>query len=396
MPRHLSYLHITHLSLAAVLVLALGVPAVGQIAEPAFRQLIGVSAWTSDELKAIDAGEAVVRSIETGNKQEIATLAVMRLPGLADVSMQAFRQSLSQKRSDSVKAGGRFSEPAMVTDLSDLVLDDAAIRELEECSVRRCDLNLSGKMIARFREIDWNSPDAKERAENLFREMLVDHVSRYRISGDRSLGTYDNRRETVDLSASHRALLSNSLLVDQLAPEFIRYLRDYPAAELENVENSIGWSVVDFGLKPSITVSHQTAYTQTNGSAQQLYLASKQIFSSRYLDSSLAFTMLLRVAAGNAADTYLVFVDRSRSDVLKGALGGFARKMVAQKASDRAAAYCKETRLRLLAAVNVRTAESSSTQTDDAVFGINKGVFLLLLAAAAAIAAFWFRKRRHV
>jgi hypothetical protein len=107
--------------------------------------------------------------------------------------------------------------------------------------------------------------------------------------------------------------------------------------------------------------------------------------------------MLLRVAAANAADTYLVFVDRSRSDVLKGALGGFARKMVAQEASDRAAAFCKETRLRLLAAVNVKAAESSYPQRDDTFFGINRRVLLLLLPAIAAVLAIlWFRKGSHV
>lgn len=372
----------------------------GQIPEKDFYKMIAAAGWLPEELKAIENGETVVRSVETKEKQELATIGILRIKGLPAVSMAAFREALSQQGGGSMKAGGMFGDPPSVDDLRELHLDKDSIEQLRKCTIGDCDLNLSAEMIRRFQsEIDWDSPEAETNATRLIREMVVGYVTGYSARGDGALGGYDNRRKPVDLVSSHRLLLSNSLFIGELAPELVEYLAKFPAGKTNSVESSMHWSVVDFGLKPSITVSHSAVYTRVIGDAEQLFVASKQIYASRYLDSSLTFTILLRVASETGVDTYLIFTDRSSSDVLDGALGGFARGMVKKESIERTKTLLDKIHVRLLAALRP-TARTSSADTDDSLIGrvlalARKRPFLLsvLLLAMAALFFLWRRNR---
>lgn len=321
-----------------------------QIAEVDLQQLIGADNWTTEERAAFEKGDAVVRSLETGNKQEIASLGIVRIKGMQHVSMQAFRDSLDQKRGDQLKLGGRFSDPPALDDVRDLELDEDSVRQLQKCKAGSCDLNLSASTIERLQnEIDWNAERAGEQAEQIIREVVLGYAREYLLRGDSGLGRYDNRRKAVDLTADHRSLISASGSIERISPELLEFLRQFPGGKLDNAESSIHWSVVDFGLKPIITVSHVTAYTQRKGSVDNLFLASKQIYTSRYLDSSLTFTILLQAAGEAGIDSYLIFADRSRSDALEGALGGLARGVVKKESVNRITTLLEKAQLRLMA-----------------------------------------------
>ncbi len=338
----------------------------GQLLEKDLRKMIDTDSWSSEERSALDSGEVVVRSLETKEKQELAAIGILRISDLPRISMSAFRESLSQKRSNEKKAGGRFSDPPTGDDLRDLTLEPDTIAQLKKCTVGKCDLNMPAQMIKRFRdEVNWDSPEADATASRLIQEMLLGYAREYTLRGDEGLGRYDNRRAPVDLAASHRSLLSSSILVRDLAPEFVDYLAKFPSAKLENVESTMTWSVIDFGLKPSITLSHSAAYVKRTGNDEQLFLASKQIYSSRYLDSSLTFTLLLRVATAAGVDTYLIFSDRSRSDALDGPLGGFARDVVRRESLERIKTLLDNAHLRLLAGSRSKTEIDRDPQTPE-------------------------------
>lgn len=368
-----------------------------QISEPAFRKLIAIESWSHEELAAFERGDAVARPLETSEKQELATIGVIWLRNLPPVSMRVFRESLSQKDSSAVIAGGRFSQPPRIDDLNDLEVDGDAIEDLRECRVASCDLNLSAEMIKRFQhEINWNSSDASSRANAVMREMLLAQAIAYLNRGDAALGNYDNRRKTVELRASHNSLLSRSTLVLQLAPEFTDYLKQFPAGDLQNVENSIHWSVVDFGLDPSITVSHAAAYTQVSDEIEQHFVSSKQIYSSRYLDSSLTFTLLARVQSDRGIESYIVFLDRSRSDALAGPLGRFARRLVQEESITRIKSVLDRSHLRLLVATRPPSPEPESKESFiDSLFPTHWVLPLIAIVFIAA-AALFIRRRRHI
>lgn len=357
-----------------------------------FHRVIAIDSWSPQELKALENGKPVVRAIESRDKQELASIGIVRIKNAPQVSMQMFRASLDQKSSDAMKHGGRFGSPPTIEDLRGLELDDDTVRQLRSCAVGDCDLNLSADSINHFREqINWNAADAKERATQLFREMLLAYVHNYSARGDRALAIYDNRRKPIDLTEVHPALLASSALFRDLAPEFADYLTRFPEAKLDNVESAMHWSVVDFGLKPSITVSHAAAYTQVKDGNEQFFVASKQIYASRYLDASLTFTMLLRVAAVDGVDTYLVFLDRSRSDALEGPIGRFARGIVQRQSAERISSFLDKTHVRLLAAGTPRSEQiaSDSRGTSGWLSRLVRRWGMFFLAASVLIVAFF-------
>lgn len=339
-----------------------------------------MESWSPAEIARLEKGDAVVRPLQTGNKQELATIGVVRISRLPVVTLDMFRRSLNQKSEGSMKKGGRFSQPPVLADLNDLQLDGETIVHLQACSIRKCDLNLSVDAITRLQTIDWNASDAKQRATETIREILFDYVQGYAARGVVSLGTYDNRRIPVDLAASHRTLLQDSKQLSELAPEFYDYLANYPGGSLANVENTLHWSIVDPGLKPIITLSHAAAYTQTVGGVEQFFVASRQIYSSRYLDSSLSLAILLRVRDDKDGMAYLLFIDRSRSDALEGPFGGVARNVARRDAAERVEKMLDKAHTRLLAFGRSKPVDSPVMPEESRFSWLMLGVVTIVLA----------------
>lgn len=374
----------------AIVVSAAAVTAAAQITEEEFRAYLSKKATiNSDELAELDRGGIVVKAIPASDKQEVAVVGVVRVKQLPTVTLRDFRDSLSPKSSKEMDAKGRFSNPPVIGDLADLELEERDFKELRKCIVGDCDVNMSADWIDKFgKGLDWTAPDHKQKATELFREMLLQYAGNYSTGGTELLGEYANRKDTVSLSRSHRSLIANALFLDVLAPELLAYLKEFPKKELSGVESSTHWSNIDFGLNPTVTLSHSAAFTNSAGDH---FVAARQFYSSRYLDASLSLTMLLRFSDGV---TYIVFSDRSRSDALEGIFHGMSKRVVEAEAIERVKNLLKNSELRLITAnrpqmdVNTPAAEISSK---DRVLtrllsplGIVGAIVVLLLIAYAA------------
>jgi hypothetical protein len=90
------------------------------------------------------------------------------------------------------------------------------------------------------------------------------------------------------------------------------------------------WSKEKFGLTPFITVTHWTIVPVT---PRTYVITSKDVYSSRYFDASLALT-IASGAAGTGRAFYLVYVNRSRASALKGMLSKVRRSIVERRAKN--------------------------------------------------------------
>lgn len=328
---------LTLLSLFAALVTA-------QTSEADFRKFLREKTTIDDnDLSEIDRGNTVVKALSVTDKQEVAIIGIVRIADLRVITLEEFRKSLSQKGNSEVDAKGAFKMPPSAEDLSGLELEDRDFKELQKCTVGDCDLNMSATWIKRFNsEIDWNAPDHRQKATALFREMLLQYLRDYSTKGAASLGDYSNRKEVVSLPDSHRTLDENNLFLKQYSNGLFTYLSDYPKRKQEGMMSELLWSTIDFGLNPTITLSHAVAYTNEAGNH---FVATRQFYSSRYLDASLSMTMMLRFADGAA---YIVFSDRSRSDALEGIFHGMSKRVVENEALERVKNVLKNAELRLI------------------------------------------------
>lgn len=376
--------------LAALFVAIAAVPAIAQTTAVDFRKFLTDKAGFSvEDLDVVDKGEIVVKMLPVTDKQEVAVLGIVRVNISGDLGSDAFAESLSQRKDSSFKGGGKFSSPPRAADLKDLKNEDRDFKELQKCVVGKCDLNLSAEMIKRFQsEIDWNAADHRERATDLMREMLSGYAGTYAAKGDDALGEYANRKEPVRLAENHRILLEGAQIVRQFAPEFYEYLKNYPKNKLDGVENELSWTMVDFGLNPMIALTHKAAFKRRTSGPEQIFIAAKQFFASRYVDSSLSFAVFMRMADSGAA--YLIFTDRSRSDALDGLFSGMTRRVVTTEANERVTRVLGNARAKLEAGPG-RSSERGSTEEVsgpvDLVLDYARDPRLQIVAVLLALAA---------
>jgi len=93
---------------------------------------------------------------------------------------------------------------------------------------------------------------------------------------------------------------------------------------LPQAEDFLYWSKEKFGIGPFISVTHVTIVCP---SAATCLMTTRDVYSTRYLDASVA----LAIATDAGADGFdLVYDNRSRADALKGAFA-FVRRSIAER-----------------------------------------------------------------
>jgi hypothetical protein len=89
----------------------------------------------------------------------------------------------------------------------------------------------------------------------------LDYVKAYRQAGNPALMEYHDQENPVLVANEYRFLLEQSRFLTDYAPEFHKYLEEFPKASSPNVEEFICWSKETYGLKP---VLHACGDLQTN------------------------------------------------------------------------------------------------------------------------------------
>ncbi len=312
----------------AVLIFSCVASTSAQISASDFNTLLRKeAAFDEKDLAALDRGEAVVRSLPSEDKREVSVCGVIKLRDIGDMSLKSFVVKMSQQDDKTVLSWGKFSTPPVFDDLRSLKLEDRDVEDMKDCEVGECDLKMSAAMITRLQnEIDWNAPEYGSEAMQLFQKMLAEYVVDYIQRGDQALLQYDNRKTPVRLADDHRMLLEGVLFLDELAPDFGKYIRNFPAVDLPGVEHEFDWTKVDFGLKPVLTITHTASFAFQRNNFDQYLIATRGIYATRYVDSSLALVMLVRESAN---ENYLVFTNISRSNSLTGSFSDLKRTVVA-------------------------------------------------------------------
>ena len=374
------------------------VTSLGQTSVQEFRNFLrDEAAFTADDFSALERGEIVVKVLPVKDQREVAVCGLMRLQAPLEVSLRAFRTSMTQQNQNSILEIGKFSSPPSLEDLQALTLEDLDIKDLKRCVVSDCKLKMSAAMIERFRqEVDWAAPDYRLQATRLFRQMLLDYVRDYLSRGDSALIEYQDQPRAVRLDEEHRSLLEASLYINDFAAELTQYLKGFPKLELTGVENSINWAKIKFGLKPVTILTHVATYTRRPSGVPQILVVSKQLYANHYFDSSLALTALINVPVpGTTSDSYLLYTNRSRADALAGSFSRLKRNLVEGEAVASLNAILLQTRLNLEASSMNQAGSrprSGMAKIVEWLFG-GRRLFWWLMTIVVLIALFGLRIR---
>ena len=286
------------------------------------RDVVG---FPAERLAALEAGEAIVKTA-SDKEGEVSVVGAVRIRTTKEHVKLYFDEYIKYEDGVVVLRVGRFGDPPTVRDVARLQLEPGDIEALRTCKPQDCDIQVGARVTELQAAIDWRAPDHAERVNAFVRQRLVDYVKAYRERGDAALVTYTGSKP-VSLAQEWRSLLAKAPYLHDYAPELRRYLEEYPRATLPGGTDFIQWSKIDQGLKPLVALAHVVLYKDPTRT-DRFSVASKQIYASHFFEGAFSFATVVDAApVDGKAISYVVFVNRTRTDVLRGALGGMKRKV---------------------------------------------------------------------
>ena len=286
------------------------------------------------DVAAIERRRPVVRTLDTQDGREVATVGVIRLACPPDFYVDQLRQIAAFKRHEAVLQIGTFGAPARAEDAASLTLEPDDVAGLRKCRPGDCAVQLSREALDRFTHgVRWNGVDAPGDANHVMREVLADLANAYRTVGDAALMTYVDSARPLAVRDEFRAMVKARPAVLARFPAAYERVTQHRAALAAGGDDILYWSKEKLGPKVIVTLTHLAIVPVERQTPVVYAIASKQIYASHYFDASLGLTLLLRdTDHGASGDTYLVYLNRSRLDVLGGFWGGLKRTIVRSKA----------------------------------------------------------------
>ena len=287
---------------------------------------------TDAEMAGLSQGRVLARMLKNKDKREVTGLGMIRINISQEEFLKRYRDIATFKQGPEVLQIGKFGNAAKIQDVQGLTLDPGDIEDLKSCKPGSCDLKLSTEMIGKLKASALSGAEAHEKSNTALRELLVAYVNDYVQRGDAALITYNDDKHPFSVADDFKSLLGDAALLQEYAPELARYLLGYPKTELPGSESFIYWSKEKFGLKPVISVTQVVIYQRDVGNRKELLIATKQLFADHYFDSSLGMAIMTQESADSKLPgNYLVYVNQSRADAIKGFLTGLRRSVVESK-----------------------------------------------------------------
>jgi hypothetical protein len=296
--------------------------------------------FSKADLEAIDEGRAVIKSLDTEVRQELAHIGAVYVSVPAAQFIERFRDIERFERGPGIPQIGRFGDLPRINDLASLRLPADDIDALRRCRPGSCDMKLSAQAMKLFSsEVMWTSPDATRQATEVMREVILELVRRYQSVGDTGLGQYDDG-EPLSVAEQFGALLSNTELLPVPVPALLTYLEEYPRSRPAGAEDIFYWTVVEFGLKPTIRANHTVIYPLPDRPSGVAYaIATRQLYASHYFHTTLELRFLVEDARPGRRGFHLISITRSRTDGMTGFRGAFLRPIVNRRSRNGVRVY---------------------------------------------------------
>ena len=328
------------LGLGAALVVAVASPAAQSMSF--VNNLLRQRGFSAADLRTLDAGEAVVKSLDTPVRRELAHFGVVHIDAPPDRFVDRFRDIERFERGPGIPQIGRFGIPPRPEDLGSLTLPAKDVTALATCRPVDCDVKLSTAAMTKFRnQVGWSSPDAALQVHDVARAMILELVHGYQANGNAALGQYDDGGESLPVAEEFRALLTSGNRLPLPVPELMAYLEQYPRNRPSGAEDFLYWSTVDFGLKPTVRVNHVIIYPlAARPSGVSHVIAIKQLWASHYFQTTLELRFL--VDDERRADRrgfYLLSITRSRIDGTSGFKGSLLRPVISRRSRSAVRGY---------------------------------------------------------
>ena len=279
--------------------------------------LTGVVRLSPPERKALMSGDPVTKLLAADAGEEVAVFGAVWIKAAPAAYVERVKDIENFERGGSFRVTKRISVPPRLEDFAAITLTDEDVADLQQCRVGDCEIKLGADALQALRtEVDWKRPTAKADAERVFRRLALEYVTAYREGGNGRLAVYRDAERPTFVANEFRSMIDRLPSLTAYLPDIKRYLLEYPRATLPNSTDFLYWQDTQFGLKPTIRISHVTIQQRPEGAV----VTSKMLYASHYFWTALELRVLLLDPA-RGPGFWFITVSRSRSDGLTGFTG---------------------------------------------------------------------------
>jgi hypothetical protein len=287
--------------------------------------------FSAAELGQVDGGQLVVKTLPAGDSAEIGVIGVTRIRDDMDRLVRWVRDIEGFRKAAELGVSRKLSSPPAIGDFGDLALAAGELASLQSCRPGDCGLRLGDRAIARFRaEVDWTAADAGRRANLLMRQLMLGYSEAYLRGGDDALGAAHNEKKPRVVAEQFRGLIGSARNLYALAGPLATRLERFPRAPLPGAEEFLYWAKGGAGPEPLITLHHLVIQRDPGG---RIFVADKQLYSSRYTDAALLVLWLETPPDGKGY--YVLAGMRARSAQLE----GFTARVLRGRVEEESRAY---------------------------------------------------------
>jgi hypothetical protein len=310
---------------------------------------------TGDELGALQRGQPFVRTLKTGDDRDLAIAGAVALDLPKEFFLERYRDIAAIKKAPAVVQIGRFGDRPSQQDIEPLRLDPHDIDALRRCHPGDCAMRLTKPMIERFeRDVDWAARDHVEQASQVMRDLLAERATSFLRQGAPAITPYADQGRPIDPANAFSALVRDSAYLAEYAPEVARYLESYPDGAPCTPDGFVYWSKEEWGPMRVISLTDVTITPRPCESPREIVIATRDIYANHVLDASLALLVVSdRPEPTGRTGSYLLYINRSRVDALRGFLSSVRRSIVQRRQQDSTRAYLRDAKVRLESAYRV-------------------------------------------
>jgi hypothetical protein len=315
---------LTVVTLAASFASAAVQPATGQFPAGLAKYLNDTIKLTSDERSRLFQGAPVTRLLDSDATKEVAVFGAVWIDAPIARYPEAVKDIERFERGGGFKVTKKISQPPVLQDFAELRLPAEDVEDLRGCRVGSCELKLGEQALQRFqKQVDWKAPDVAARVDHLMRQLSLEYVTGYLEGGNERLAVYRDQSRPTFVAAEFRDMVDRMPELTTFMPDMRRYLLEFPKVTIPNATSFLYWQETDFGLKPTIRISHLTIQQNPANTV----VASKMVYASHYFWTGIELRVLLPDPA-RGKGLWFITVNRSRSDGLSGFTGSIVRGRV--------------------------------------------------------------------
>jgi hypothetical protein len=288
------------------------------------RYVSTVVKLTPEERARLMSGGPVTRMLDVDQSKEVAVFAAIWINAPIRRYVEAVKDIETFERGGGFKITKRISTPPRLEDFAAMRLTDEDMKDLRDCRVGDCEFKLAESAMQRMRaEVNFNAPNARAVASGLMQRLALDYVTSYLAGGNEQLAVYRDKSRPTFVAQEFRAMTEQMPELTAFMPNLRRYLLEFPRVTVPDVTSFLYWQETEFGLKPTIRISHLTI----RESADDAVVASKMLYASHYFWTGLELRVLVADPA-RGPGFWFATVNRSRSDGLSGFTGMIVRRKV--------------------------------------------------------------------